>query len=62
MLRCGGRPHLNDDLGNLRLDDQLVEKPPLEIWPVWKAEAGVPGDTLDILRLGISGPESALAP
>lgn len=54
-LHCGARPHLNDDLETLRLDDALVADPPLEIWPVWKAKPEVPKDTLEILRRGIEG-------
>jgi predicted nucleotidyltransferase len=54
-LHCGARPHLNDDLKNLRLDDGLVTDPPLVVWPEWKAKPGVPEDTLDALRQGVGG-------
>lgn len=54
-LHCGGRPHLNDDLENLRLDDGLIADPPLVVWPEWKAKPGVPEDTLDVLRRGVFG-------
>jgi len=49
-LHCGGRPHLNDDLENVRLDDSLIADPPLVLWPEWKARPGVPEDALNILR------------
>jgi predicted nucleotidyltransferase len=48
-LHCGGRPHLNEDLGNLKLDDCLIADPPLVLWPEWKAKPGLPEDTLDML-------------
>ncbi|MBI3854723.1 MAG: hypothetical protein HY293_03430 [Planctomycetes bacterium] len=52
-LHCGVRPHLNDDLENLRLDDSLIADPPLVLWPEWKAKPGVPQDALDLLRRGV---------
>lgn len=52
-LHCGGRPHLNDDFQNLRLDDDLIADPPVVLWPEWKAKPGVPEDALDRLRRGI---------
>ena len=52
-LHCGGRPHLNDDLENVRLDDSLISDPPLVLWPEWKAKPGVPEDTLKLLGRGI---------
>jgi predicted nucleotidyltransferase len=52
-LHCGGRPHLNDDLENVRLDDRLIADPPLVLWPEWKAKPGVPEDALKLLRPGV---------
>ncbi|HVR84365.1 MAG TPA: hypothetical protein VMU54_08645, partial [Planctomycetota bacterium] len=54
-LHCGRRPHLNDDLNTLRLDEGLIADPPLILWPEWKARPGVPEDALNHLRRGIEG-------
>lgn len=51
---CMRRPHLNDDLRVLRLDDGLIAAPPLVLWPAWKARPGLPEDTLDLLRRGLA--------
>jgi hypothetical protein len=45
-LHCGLRDHLNDDLGVLRLRQDLITDPPLEIWPNWKARDSMPKDTI----------------
>jgi hypothetical protein len=55
---CTLRPHLNDDLRNLTLEDRWMADPPLIVWPEWKAEPGVPADTLDLLRRSVETPSS----
>jgi hypothetical protein len=43
-LNCGRRPYLHDDLNTVRLDDTVVAKPPLELWPVVVRRCEVPDD------------------
>jgi hypothetical protein len=46
---CGRRPFLNDDLQVLSLDDDLVERPPIELWPSVERRASVPGDVEELV-------------
>ena len=32
-LHCGRRPHLHDDLEDIRLDPRMVAAPPVTLWP-----------------------------
>ena len=32
-FHCGRRPHLHDDLGDIRLDPRTVTAPPVTLWP-----------------------------
>jgi len=41
---CGQRPHLYDDLQNLKLKPQLIAQPPLELWPKLSAHVDLPED------------------
>lgn len=55
---CGLRPHLNDDLQNLTLEDRWMADPPLIVWPEWRVKPGVPADTVDLLRRGMDTPST----
>ncbi len=43
-LHCGKRPYLHDDLETIRLAEDLVMAPPIELWPQVVARVPVPGD------------------
>ncbi len=48
-LHCGRRLYLHDDFGSIQLADELIKKPPLEIWPNYKARVEIPKDLADSL-------------
>ena len=48
-LHCGRRPHLHDDLGDVRLNQALIESPPVEIWPTVIRRSPVPPDVEALL-------------
>ena len=48
-LHCGRRPHLHDDLGDVRLDQALITSPPVEIWPTVIRRSTVPADVEALL-------------
>jgi len=50
-LHCGRRPFLHDDLATVRLDDDLVAAPPLELWPTVVRRCTVPGDVERMLGI-----------
>ncbi len=43
-LHCGGRLYLHDDLETIRLAQDLIAAPPLELWPQVVARAPIPQD------------------
>jgi len=43
-LHCGLTQHLNDDLETVRLSDELVNAPPVTLWPAVKRRADLPAD------------------
>lgn len=48
-LQCGGRPHLHDDLGDVRLNQAIILEPPVQLWPVVVRRGPVPRDVEDLL-------------
>ncbi len=48
-LHCGRRPHLHDDLGDVRLNQALIASPPVEIWPTVVRRSTVPRDVEALL-------------
>jgi predicted nucleotidyltransferase len=46
-LHCGQRPYLHDDLGEIKLPEALVSKPPLELWPEVVARVPLPEDVVE---------------
>ena len=48
-LHCGRRPHLHDDLGDVRLNQALIASPPVEIWPTVIRRSHVPPDVEALL-------------
>lgn len=43
-LHCGRRPHLHDDLEDIRLDPDTVTAPPVTLWPQVVRRVVVPAD------------------
>ena len=43
-LHCGARPHLHDDLATIALEADLLERPPLELWPALTIRVPLPAD------------------
>jgi hypothetical protein len=43
-LHCGRRPYLHDDLDTIRLAEDLIAAPPIELWPQVMARVPVPED------------------
>ena len=43
-LNCGKRKYLHDDLNTVKLSDNLIANPPIDIWPVFTARVPVPND------------------
>lgn len=48
-LHCGRRPHLHDDLGDVRLNPTLIARPPVELWPTVVRRSHVPRDVEALL-------------
>lgn len=48
-LHCGRRPHLHDDIGDVRLNETLIASPPVEIWPTVIRRGTVPQDVESLL-------------
>lgn len=43
-IHCGLRMYLHDDFGSVRLDDSLIQNPPLVLWPDIKISEEIPDD------------------
>jgi len=61
-LHCGRRPHLHDDLDNVRLSKQTVEVPPVTVWPRVERRCAVPPDVERVLALLDTPSNQALEP
>jgi len=48
-LHCGRRQYLHDDIEEVRLDEALVNSPPLELWPIVVRRTAIPLDVETIL-------------
>ncbi|MEK7728463.1 MAG: hypothetical protein AAB354_08625 [candidate division KSB1 bacterium] len=48
-LNCGQRHYLHDDFNSVRLRDELIAAPPLELWPQIIARVSVPEDVERLL-------------
>ena len=48
-LHCGRRPHLHDDLGDVRLSPEVVAAPPVQLWPQVVRRCAVPHDVEGLL-------------
>jgi predicted nucleotidyltransferase len=46
---CGHRPHLNDDLHVVTLSEQLINAPPVELWPTIVRRVTAPPDVESLL-------------
>lgn len=46
---CGNRSYLCDDLDMVCLDSELVQEPPIEVWPRIVSRVQVPGDVDEYL-------------
>lgn len=58
-LHCGRRPHLCDDLHMLKLGGDVLQAPPVGLWPAAVVHAAVPDD---VQRLVSALHESRLCP
>jgi predicted nucleotidyltransferase len=61
-LNCGRRPHLHDDLDNVRLSKQTVEAPPVTVWPRIMRRCALPSDVERALALLDTPSNKALEP
>jgi hypothetical protein len=61
-LNCGRRPHLHDDLDNVRLSKQTVESPPVTVWPDVVRRCALPSDVERALALLDTPSNKALEP
>lgn len=43
-LHCGRRPHLHEDLNDVRLSKQAIDKPPVTVWPRVVRHSSLPPD------------------
>ena len=48
-LHCGRRPFLHDDLQAVTLNRELIQQPPIELWPQVVTRADVPVDVESVL-------------
>lgn len=48
-LRCGVRRYLHDDLRTVRLRDEVIAAPPVQLWPVVECRSMLPGDVERVL-------------
>ena len=48
-LHCGRRPHLHDDLADVRLTPHIIADPPLELWPAVVRRGSLPRDVEHLL-------------
>jgi hypothetical protein len=59
-LHCGQRPYLHDDLQTIKLAQDLITAPPIELWPQVVARVPVPQDVeqglVALLKAGINLP------
>ena len=46
-LNCGRRPYLYDDFGVVKLNEELVQHPPLTLWPSLEVRCPLPEDVED---------------
>jgi hypothetical protein len=43
-LHCGRRPYLHDDLNTIKLSQNLIDEPPIELWPKVAVRVPIPQD------------------
>ena len=48
-LHCGVRRYLHDDLRTVRLCDEVIAEPPVQLWPAVERRGTLPGDVEQIL-------------
>jgi predicted nucleotidyltransferase len=61
-LHCGRRPHLHDDLDDVRLSNDIVERPPVTVWPHITRRCTLPADVERILNSFDTPSNQALEP
>lgn len=54
-LSCGEREYLHDDLGVIKLSDELVATPPIELWPQVVVRTSPPRDVWELLLEPLDG-------
>jgi predicted nucleotidyltransferase len=61
-LHCGRRPHLHDDLDDVRLSNDTIERPPVTVWPQVMRRCTLPSDVERTLKLIETPSNQALEP
>jgi len=61
-LNCGRRPHLHDDLEDVRLSKDTLERPPVTVWPQVVRRCTLPSDVERTVKLFDTPPNQALEP
>jgi hypothetical protein len=54
-LHCGRRPYLHDDLNTIKLARNLIDEPPIELWPKVAARVPLPQDVELALIVPLKG-------
>jgi hypothetical protein len=52
---CGERDHLNDDLHIVTLPQELIQSPPIDLWPKVSRRITMPLDVENILLTRLNG-------
>jgi predicted nucleotidyltransferase len=61
-LHCGRRPHLHDDLEDVRLSRGTIERPPVTVWPQVVRRCTLPLDVERIVKVFDTPSNQALEP
>jgi len=61
-LHCGRRPHLHDDFNDIRLSNEVVQAPPLTVWPEFVRRCALPQDVDQALAQFHTPSNTALHP
>jgi predicted nucleotidyltransferase len=61
-LHCGRRPHLHDDLDDVRLAERTIDAPPVTVWPRIVRRCALPADVEHALTQLNTPSDPALEP
>lgn len=57
-LHCGRRPYLHDDLSAIQLSTEIVQAPPITLWPTLIRRRAVPADVEQMIQQFLTGSHS----